>query len=149
MPADTLAVYDHLRPTDADGSHQPGIYRVVGTSEDDVTLLRVGDADGRRVHTGEIVTVPNDARSGFEPAENPDGNRSVGVALASLSENAYWSLRTFAGSLATHPFASAVALALLVTGWFGEGVLELSDAALSGLVLAGAFGLAYIGSGRL
>lgn len=109
----------------------------------------MGDAAGRRVHTGEIITVPNDACSDFEAAENPDGNRSVGAAVASLGENGYWSLRTVGGSLATHPFVSAVALAFLVTGSFGEHVLGLSDAALTGLVLAGAFGLAYIGSGRL
>jgi hypothetical protein len=46
-----LAVYDHLRPTAPERAGvNPGVYRVVGT--DPVTLLRVGDADGRRVTTG-------------------------------------------------------------------------------------------------
>lgn len=146
MSADTPAVFDHLRPTDTE-HYPPGIYRVVGTSEDGITLLRVANADGRRAHTGEVVTVSKHTLK-FEAAENPDGNRSVGAIFSSIG-TAYWSLRTFVGSLAAHPLASVVALAFLLTGQFGEGVLPLSDATLAGLVLVGTFGLVYVGSGRL
>jgi len=59
------AVYDHLSPTDADCPD--GVYRVVGSSDGTVTLLRITDADGRRAHTGEVATVDADALDGFEP----------------------------------------------------------------------------------
>jgi len=64
-------IYDHLRPVES-SSHEPGIYRVVGTGEE-VTLLEVGTAEGRRVHTGRTVRVPASAvEAEFEPVENPD-----------------------------------------------------------------------------
>lgn len=44
---------DHVVPTDAD--YPDGVYRVVGTGDGPVTLLRVTDAAGRRAHTGELV----------------------------------------------------------------------------------------------
>ncbi|WP_226005891.1 hypothetical protein [Natrinema salinisoli] len=69
---DSLAMRDHCRPIA--GDYPDGIYRVVGTGEDTVTLFRVGDAEGRRVNTGEIVTVRDREFEAFEPAENPDGN---------------------------------------------------------------------------
>ncbi|WP_254523410.1 hypothetical protein [Natrinema caseinilyticum] len=71
----SLSIRDHVRPIEAD--RPDGIYRVVGTSREAVTLLRVGDADGRRVSTGEIVTVSADDLEGFDRAENPDGNRPL------------------------------------------------------------------------
>jgi hypothetical protein len=73
---DRPAVSDHYRASDGTAGVDNGVYRVVGTADETVTLLRVGDADGRRVHTGEIETVEPDALTAFEPAENPDGNRS-------------------------------------------------------------------------
>ncbi|WP_197428449.1 hypothetical protein [Halapricum sp. CBA1109] len=85
---DNPAVSDHLRPTDADVPD--GVYRVVGTT-DGVTLLRVGDADGRRVVTGEVRTVPD--ATGFEAAENPAGNRSLGRTVAGVPQTLYWQLR--------------------------------------------------------
>ncbi|QIB72785.1 hypothetical protein G3I44_01970 [Halogeometricum borinquense] len=44
------AVYDHYRADDAAVSD--GVYRVVGTDDETVTLLRVADADGRRSNVG-------------------------------------------------------------------------------------------------
>ena len=145
---DSPAVFDHLRPTDATDDCPPGIYRVVGANDERIALLRVSDAAGRRAHTGEVITVPNHALA-FEAAENPDGNRPARALFVSLGGTIYWSFRTFAASLAARPFASALAFALLFAGWFGESVLPLSEAALAGLTLAGALGLAAIGSGRL
>lgn len=66
--------YDHYSPADAD--YHDGVYRVVGTGGDggdgELRLLEVADADGRRVTTGRVLTVPREDLAGFEPAENPD-----------------------------------------------------------------------------
>ncbi|MCU4801834.1 hypothetical protein OB920_15755 [Halobacteria archaeon HArc-gm2] len=83
---DGVAVSDHVRPSgdgpvDADRSLPPGVYRVVGTPENAVTLLRVADADGRRVHTGEVHRVPRTDLDEFEVAANPDENRSLASSV--------------------------------------------------------------------
>jgi len=154
-PADEPTVGDHLRPA-ADDEHDSagpdvpdGVYRVVGTPDDRVTLLRVGDADGRRVHSGTVVSVDHDALDGFVPAENPDGNRPVSAAITSLGRSIYWSLRAFAGSLAANPVPAAAAFAILLLGQFGERLLGISDGLQGALIVGGALTLAYVGSGRL
>lgn len=139
-------VYDHLRSTDPDDA---GIYRVVGTHADSVTLLRVADGDGRRAHTGEVVTVPTDALDTFESAENPDGNSSVTRKLRSLAEGLYFSFRSVLSSLATRPLLTALGLGLYLGGRFGGGRLPLPDLALSTLALVGLMVLVAVGSGRL
>lgn len=86
-------VSDHYRPTD--DSHDSGIYRVVGVT-DDVTLLRVTDAGGRRVHSGEIRHVSaHTLDAEFEPAENPDAGFSPISAVQNLLSGLYWSVRRF------------------------------------------------------
>lgn len=142
----SLSAYDHVRPIDADPPD--GIYRVVGTDRETVTLLRVADADGRRVTTGEVVAVDRGDLDGFAPAENPDGNRPLGAAVASKLELTYWSVRVFVGQLAARPLSTAVATTLVLTGALGEGVVPLPDVILGGLIAAGSLGLAYVGSGR-
>ncbi|MFT4891928.1 MAG: hypothetical protein ACI9YT_002865 [Halobacteriales archaeon] len=67
---DGFGIGAHYRPTT--DATDPGVYRVVGTS-DDVVLLRLTDGEGGRIHTGELLRVPRDAlESSFEPASNPD-----------------------------------------------------------------------------
>ncbi len=140
-------VYDHLRSTDPDDD--AGIYRVVGTDTDSVTLLRVADGDGRRAHTGEVITVPTNALDTFEPAENPDGNRSLGGKLRSLAQAVYFSFRSVLSALADRPLLAALGLALYLGGRFAGGRLPLPDLALSVLALVGIAVLAAVGSGRL
>jgi hypothetical protein len=71
--------YDHVR---SDGTTvDAGIYRVVGTPDDRITLLRVADEGGRRVHEGEVVSVDHDEYGSLEPAANPD-RPSLLVSLA-------------------------------------------------------------------
>lgn len=140
-------VYDHYRPTEADVPR--GVYRVVGTDGASVTLLRVADADGDRVHTGEVLAVDRETVATFAPAENPDDSQSLWRALASQPELAYWSVRAFVRQLVARPVAAAVAVALLLAGTYGERLLSLPDVAASGLFVAGALALAAIGSGRL
>jgi len=146
MP-DDLSAYDHLRPASSDDIPD-GVYRVVGTGET-VTLLRVGDADGRRMTTGEIHRVDRDALAEFEAAANPDDSRSITAMVAGLPRSIYWSLRTFVRTLAANPIPAAIAGALLVIGSLEEPGVALPDPASTALVFAGALGLAYVGSGRL
>jgi hypothetical protein len=140
-------IYDHFFASDTD--YRDGIYRVVGTGEERVILLRVGDADGQRVNTGKIITVSYGDLSNFESAENPDGNRSVGAAVRSQLEMIYWSLRAFVQQLAANPLLSLLAIAVILIGNFGEEIVPLPDAAYGVLIIIGVLGLTYAGSGRL
>jgi len=73
--------YDHYRAEGASGIPD-GVYRVVGVVDDDVTLLAVADAAGRRTHTGRLVRVPAErVAADFAPASNPDAGASVGAIL--------------------------------------------------------------------
>lgn len=65
------APYEHYRPTD--GTADPGVYRVVGLDDETVTLLRVTDGDGGRLHGGGIDTVGRARLSEeFVAVANPD-----------------------------------------------------------------------------
>jgi len=141
------AVYDHFRLTDLD--HPDGIYRVVGADDETVTLLQVADADGRRVNSGEIVTLRSGELAECPDAENPDGNRPLGETIASNLKMIVWSLRVFVRQLAAHPIPAGIAITLVVIGMVGEEFVQLPSAAQSALILVGSLGLAYIGSGRL
>ena len=138
---------DHVRPTD--GGFTDGIYRVVGTSDDEVTLLRVGDADGRRINTGIVATVSREELEAFEPAPNPDGNRPLGSVVASKLELIYWSPRAMGQQLIAHPIPAVVAGTLLLGGYVGERLVSLPPTVSSALIVVGALALVYIGSGRL
>ena len=141
-----IEVYDHVRPTDADVPE--GIYRVVGAGER-VTLLRVGNADGRRVTTGEVHAVDRDILADFEATENPDENRSLAATIARIPQTIYWQLYAFAISLAATPLYTAAFVAMLLAGSVGPRILGTTGPLFSGLVFAGALGLAFVGSGRL
>lgn len=134
----------HLRPTN--GTQPAGVYRVVGTRSETVTLLRVGDADGSRVVTGEVVTVERDALAGFERTDPPSG--SAGGVTGSLTM-VYWSLRAFAGSLAGSPVATLVGVGLIAAGLIGDRFVTLPGPADGVAILLGSLTLAAIGSGRL
>ncbi|MBV0902484.1 hypothetical protein [Haloarcula salina] len=140
--------FDHLRPADDDdrtgGGVSDGIYRVVGTGAERVTLLRVADADGRRGHTGEVVTVSRDALAAFAPTENPDADPSVVERAATRLDGVRWSLRLLWRAVAARPLAGGTAVALVLVGAFGAGRVPLPDAAMSALVVAGGLALAYL-----
>jgi hypothetical protein len=142
-----VSAYDHLRPVEAD--YPEGVYRVVGTTTAGVTMLRVTDADGRRAATGDLVTVGAGDLEGFEPAENPDGNRPLGAAVASRLKMTYWSVRAFTGELAAHPVPTAAAGAVVAAGLAGDALVPVPDAGHGVAILVGSLGLAYVGSGRL
>ncbi|MEZ3114508.1 hypothetical protein RYH80_01025 [Halobaculum sp. MBLA0147] len=98
MPTDSPTLIDpgtHLRPVadagdgagDADAGNRDawvrddgdrerlppaGVYRVVGRSDDAVTLLAVGDADGVRVHSGQIHRVSRERLRDFERVRAPE-----------------------------------------------------------------------------
>ncbi|WP_459192949.1 hypothetical protein [Halosimplex sp. J119] len=150
MPdASDPAVYDHLRPIDPDTADAPvasGVYRVVGTHESSVTLLRVGDADGRRVNTGDVTTVDRDDLDRFEPADNPDGNRSAGEAAAGFLGDLRWQLQAFAGGLRANPLAALAAFALVVVGHQGHRVLSVPEPVLTAVYFLGVLGVVYLGA---
>jgi hypothetical protein len=146
MPPST---FDHYRPAGATVDCPAGVYRVVGVDDESVTLLRVGDAEGRRVNTGETVAVDRQALAGFVTAENPDGRPSPGAAIAALGGAAYWSTRAFVGELLAHPLASAAAVAVVVAGAVGDGIVAAPTPVFGAALLVGSLGLAYVGSGRL
>jgi len=139
-------VYDHLRPTD--GEAPAGIYRVVGTDSETVTLLRVGGPDGHRINTGQVHRVDRDVLEGFAPAENPDGNRSGEAALTGAAEVLYWSVHAFGRQLVRQPLLTTAALALVVVGSVGEPFVNAPEALFDVLVVVGALGLALVGGGR-
>jgi hypothetical protein len=132
-----LSVGDHVHPTETHDS--PGTYRVVGVDERRVTLLRVADGDGRRVHTGETIRVERTALDAFEATEPPVAG-GWGVTTA-----AYWSVRAFSRELAASPLSTGVGVAL-VLGGLAAPVPAPAD---GGLVAAGSLLLALVGSGRL
>jgi len=106
----------------ADGPVAPGVYRVVGSDDDAVTLLRVAEG-GRRVHSGEVVRVPREAFEALEPAGNPD---------AGLGR-----LRQVPRNVAAHPLVGGGALLLVAVGgylWI-EGVDAAAFVAASGLAV--------------
>lgn len=95
-PADgPVAVGQHYRPSgDATGDlASPGVYRVVGAG-DPVALLRVADADGRRVHSGELRTVDaSTVDADFEPATDPDAGLAPVRGLRNYVSGLYWLVR--------------------------------------------------------
>ena len=141
------AISDHLRSTDPDDDD--GIYRVVGTRPDSVTLLRVTDGNGRRAHTGEILTVPTDAVAAFEPAENPDGNRSISRRVVRAVRNVYWSLRSAVESLVDQPLRTAAGFSLFLGGRFGGEGTGLPESILSLIALGGLLLLVGVATDRL
>lgn len=141
------SVYEHYRATVTD--YKDGTYRVVGVGDDTVTLLRVGNSDGRRINTGELITVSTDEIEEFERTDNPDGNRRLSNVLFSVPETAYWSVLAFVKELSSHPIQTSVAIALVLVGSLGESVLPLPEAVLSLLIIVGSLSLAYVGSGRM
>ncbi|MFB6194881.1 MAG: hypothetical protein ABEI80_01825 [Haloplanus sp.] len=141
------STYDHVRPPDDD--YPDGVYRVVGVDDGDVTLLRVADADGRRVHAGECISVGADAFERFESATNPNGNRPLGTAAVSRVEMTYWSIRVFGQQLAANRLPALAAGTLVVVGVLGDGPLPLPDIVAGLAILIGSLLLAYVGSGRL
>ena len=79
--SDAPTPYDHYRPPDA-SDLSDGVYRVVGVADGEVTLLAVADADGRRIHSGRLVSVPADrVTADFAPAPNPDEGFDPGALV--------------------------------------------------------------------
>lgn len=77
-------IADQYRPTN--GVADAGVYRVVGTTDEMVTLLKVGDEDGNRVHTGVLESVPRETfDEAFTRASEPDATSRLPRALAGVA----------------------------------------------------------------
>lgn len=139
--------YDHVSLSETE--YPDGIYRVVGTSDESVTLLRVGEPDGRRVNTGEVVTVDTEEFASLESAENPDGNRPLGEAVVSIFTTSYWSIWAFARNLVASPLPALVAITLLFVGVVGPGTGFGPEVVFSVLTIVGGLALALVGAGRV
>ncbi|MFD1587613.1 hypothetical protein ACFR9U_11505 [Halorientalis brevis] len=90
------APYQHVQPT-AEADVQDGVYRVVGTPDGEVTLLRVTNAAGHRRHTGTVVQVSSSTfKTAFEPASNPDSGFSLSAIVDRVVtgvKGVYWFVR--------------------------------------------------------
>ena len=91
--------YSHWKAT-AEATVSAGVYRVVGTAADTVTLLCVADANGRRQVTGEVVTVSREQFGiEFESATNPDAGFGLRDVVSPVTTMAtalvYWLRRPF------------------------------------------------------
>ena len=117
----------------------PGIYRVVGVDGRGVTLLHVGDDEGRRVHTGETVRFERDALTEVESTAPPT---SSGPGAATV---AYWSARAFGAELAARPLPAGVGGVLV----FAPLVVAVPSPVGGVLPAVGGLLLALVGSGRL
>ncbi len=80
----TVEPYDHVRAS-PDGAIPAGVYRVVGTGGERVTLLRVADSRDRRVHSGAIERVDSETLAALDPAENPDAGLSLSALFDPLT----------------------------------------------------------------
>lgn len=133
-------VYDHLRPTS--DTVPDGIYRVVGTDQETLTLLRVADADGIRRSTGTLLQVDRADIEDFEAADNPDGNRPPSARLRSALTMPRWVGRAYLDVISDHPIRGGGTALVFVVGLVG-GFLDLLPG-LSGLVLVVAGGLGFL-----
>lgn len=111
---------DHYS-ADADAPVDAGVYRVVGTDEESVTLLRVAE-DGRRVNSGVVVQVPRTDLDALASTGNPD----TGLGR----------LRQAPKTLAARPLLSGVALLFVAVG--GYRVATASDDGGVAFLLGGA-----------
>lgn len=90
---------DFVRPngntvTDSGESVSDGIYRVVGTTPESVTLLRVGDAEGDREVTGTVLRVSRETyRESFESADEPAGRGLLRAVVGRLTAMGHLLLR--------------------------------------------------------
>ena len=141
------SLYDHVEVPNSD--HSAGIYRVVGTTDDTVTLLHVADADGRRIHPGRTVSVSHDTYQQLPTASNPDGGGSITDLLASLPATGYWAVRGSARQLSASPLRTLLAVAAVAVGALGPRALPVSPLVLDGLLLGGILALVVIGEGRV
>ena len=126
---------DHYR-ADGDAPVPEGDYRVVGRDADGVTLLHVGDGEGRRRHTGRVESVDRSDLPALETADAPGGGARarVGDAVQGL----WLSARTVPGNLRERPVRSILAVALLAAAAADPAFLTVPPVAVRVANLLGA-----------
>ncbi|RNJ26602.1 hypothetical protein [Halosegnis longus] len=140
-------VGDHLATDHRD--YRSGVYRVVGVGDRQVTLLVVGDEEGKRLHTGEVVSVPRSALDDFAAVEPPTRRQSLRESIQAGRSIGYWSLRSNARQLRARPTQTAV-VALLLGGGLLLDVLNLApETVTAALVVAGSLLFVFVATGRL
>jgi len=147
VTSQVASVGDHLATDHPE--YRSGVYRVVGTDNQQLTLLLVGDSNGSRIYTGEVITVGESALGSFEPAEQPLSDRSVtGTVLSGLSIG-YWSLRANARQLRVRPTRTATVAVLLGGGLLLDRFNLVSEPVASIAVVAGSVLFVLVATGRL
>ena len=139
------AVSDHVELQDSD--HPDGVYRVVGTTDETVTLLQVADADGQRVHSGYTIAVPTATYESLPAAANPDEQGLIAASLRSVPTGTYWTRRAAGRRYAEQPLLTAILVAIPVIVAVGEGVLPVQSGILDGIFAGGISWLVSLGSG--
>ena len=138
-----VPIYDHVEFRNSD--YPDGVYRVVGTTDDTVTLLHVAAADGRRIHTGRTVSVSHDTYAALPSASNPDESGSPLAVVRSLPTVAYWGIRAYGQQWASRPVPAAVAGSVAVVGVISPPGLPVSPLGWDILLGVGIAGLVAIG----
>ncbi len=141
------ALGDHVATEHPD--HRSGVYRVVGVGDRQVTLLLVGDEEGKRIHTGDVVSVALSEFDGFESVEPPTRRQSLRESIRAGRAIGYWSLRANTRQLRARPAQTAL-VALLLGGGLLSDVLNLAPEPVStALVVAGSLLFVLVVTGRL
>lgn len=122
-----------------------GYYQVVGRDETAVTLLRIGDEEGRRRNTGRIESVDRSALDTLEAAEAPRVD-SLGRTTDVL-EALWLSLRMVPENLRDRPAPALLGVALLVVAAVGPAFLDVPTVALGATNLIGAVLLGFAAAG--
>lgn len=138
---------DHYR-ANGEGSLPPGYYRVVGRDGERVTLLHVGDAEGRRRNTGRVESVD---RSGLAALDAAGAPKSGSLAGARGVLEALWlSVRMVPGNLRDRPVQVLLAALILGGAAFGPAYVAAPAVVFEAADLLGAllFGAAAAGIPR-
>ena len=147
MTSRVASVGDHLATDHPE--YRSGIYRVVGTDSQQLTLLLVGDSGGNRIHAGLVISVDRSALASFEPAERPPPERSVTETVLSGLSIGYWSLRANARQLRARPIRTAAVAVLVGGGGLLDRLDLVPEIVASAAVVAGSVLFVLVATGRL
>ncbi|PSP37641.1 hypothetical protein BRC71_11830 [Halobacteriales archaeon QH_7_65_31] len=147
MTSRVASVGDHLATNHPE--YRSGVYRVVGTDNQRLTLLLVGDSGGKRIHTGLVISVDRSTLDSFEPAEQPLPDRSVTETVLSGLSIGYWSLRANARQLRVRPIRTAAVAVLLAGGLLLDRLDLVPEIVASAAVVTGSVLVVLVATGRL
>jgi hypothetical protein len=143
-PASDPEPGDHYR-ANGDGPVPTGYYRVVGRDSEGVTLLHVGDGEGRRRHTGRVESVDRSRLDALDDAEAPEAG--VRAGLTGFFERLWLPVRLIPGNLRDRPGQALLGAALLASAVAGPALLDLPSVVFAASNLLGALLLGAAAAG--